>query len=70
MQMGDRAASMPKTPSSPHRLPPQNLEAEQCVLGSVLLQQGALVKIIELVAPSDFYREAHKNIFAAMVALF
>ena len=61
---------MPKTPSSPHRLPPQNLEAEQCVLGSVLLQQGALVKIIELVAPSDFYREAHKNIFTAMVALF
>ena len=68
--MGDRAASMPKTPSDPHRLPPQNLEAEQCVLGSVLLQQGALVKILELVAPSDFYREAHKNIFSAMVSLF
>ena len=61
---------MPKTPSDSHRLPPQNLEAEQCVLGSVLLQQGALVKIVELVAPSDFYREAHKNIFSAMVALF
>ncbi|NOQ67671.1 MAG: replicative DNA helicase [Desulfobacterales bacterium] len=61
---------MPKTPSDPHRLPPQNLEAEQCVLGSVLLQQGALVKILELVAPSDFYREAHKNIFSAMVSLF
>jgi replicative DNA helicase len=70
MKMGDRAASMPKTPSDPHRLPPQNLEAEQCVLGSVLLQQGALVKILELVAPSDFYREAHKNIFSAMVSLF
>jgi len=68
--MGDRAAAMPKTPSDSHRLPPQNLEAEQCVLGSVLLQQGALVKIVELVAPSDFYREAHKNIFSAMVALF
>jgi len=76
MKMGDRAmkagraASMPKTPSDPHRLPPQNLEAEQCVLGSILLQQGALVKIVELVAPSDFYREAHKFIFNAMVALF
>ncbi|MBW2466746.1 MAG: replicative DNA helicase [Deltaproteobacteria bacterium] len=61
---------MPKTPTDPHRLPPQNLEAEQCVLGSVLLQQGALVKILELVAAEDFYREAHKIIFQAMVALF
>jgi len=66
----DRTASMPKTPSDPHRLPPQNLEAEQCVLGSILLQQGALVKILELVTPVDFYRDAHKNIFSAMVALF
>jgi replicative DNA helicase len=76
MKMGDRAmgadraASMPKTPSDPHRLPPQNLEAEQCVLGSVLLQQGALAKILDLLIPEDFYREAHKIIFTAMVSLF
>jgi replicative DNA helicase len=56
--------------NSPQRLPPQNLEAEQCVLGSVLLQQGALVKVIEYLAPEDFYRDAHKTIFAAMVELF
>ena len=66
----NRATSMPKSPSDPHRLPPQNLEAEQCVLGSILLQQGALVKILELLMPEDFYREAHKNIFTAMVDLF
>ena len=66
----DRTPSKPTTPSYSHRLPPQNLEAEQCVLGSILLQQGALVKILELVAPQDFYREAHKVIFNAMVALF
>ena len=66
----DHTASMPKTPLDPHRLPPQNLEAEQCVLGSILLQQGALVKILELVTPLDFYRDAHKIIFSAMVALF
>jgi replicative DNA helicase len=76
MKMGDRAmgadraASMPKTPSDPHRLPPQNLEAEQCVLGSVLLQQGALVKILELLTQDDFYREAHTIIYKEMVALF
>jgi replicative DNA helicase len=66
----NRSTSKPKSPSDPHRLPPQNLEAEQCVLGSILLQQGALVKILELVEPSDFYREAHKIIFTAMVDLF
>ena len=66
----NRPISMPKSLSDPHRLPPQNLEAEQCVLGSILLQQGALVKILELLAPEDFYREAHKNIFTAMVDLF
>ena len=61
---------MTQRSSDPHRLPPQNLEAEQCVLGSILLQQGALVKILELVNPEDFYREAHKTIFKAMVTLF
>ncbi len=66
----DRTASTPKTSAGPHRLPPQNLEAEQCVLGSVLLQPGALVKILELVTPDDFYRDAHRIIFRAMIALF
>ena len=56
--------------TSQQRLPPQNLEAEQCVLGSVLLQQGALVKVIEYLSAEDFYRDAHKTIFAAMVELF
>lgn len=53
-----------------HRLPPQNLEAEQCVLGSILLKKGALVKVLEVISQDDFYREAHKTIFAAMVKLF
>jgi len=66
----DRAASKPIPPSGSHRLPPQNVEAEQCVLGSILLQQGALVKILELLTPEDFYREAHRVTFKAMVSLF
>jgi replicative DNA helicase len=53
-----------------HRLPPQNLEAEQCVLGSILLQPGTLVKTIESLSPEDFYRDAHKSIYSAMLALF
>lgn len=59
-----------KAISTPHRLPPQNLEAEQCVLGSVLLQKGALVKVLQVIVPEDFYRDSHKTIFSAMVALF
>lgn len=55
---------------SSQRIPPQNVEAEQCVLGSILLQQGALVKAADILTPEDFYREPHKAIFQAMLSLF
>ncbi len=61
---------MEKQASVSHRLPPQNLEAEQCVLGSILLKEGALAKVLDILSDQDFYREAHKTIFAALVALF
>ncbi len=51
------------------RLPPHNLEAEQCVLGSILVQEGMLEKIIGLLSPEDFYGDAHQEIYAAMLAL-
>lgn len=51
-------------------IPPQNIEAEQAVLGTILLQDKALLKIVELLEPEDFYRDAHKIIFAAMRTLF
>ncbi|HFB83450.1 MAG TPA: replicative DNA helicase, partial [Thermodesulfatator sp.] len=53
-----------------HRLPPQNIEAEQCVLGSILIENSALLKVVEILRPEDFYREAHAKIFAAMLDLF
>jgi replicative DNA helicase len=59
-----------KNPSTPHRLPPQNLEAEQCVLGSIMLQPGTMAKAAELLTENDFYRDAHKLIYSAMVNLF
>lgn len=59
-----------ETSPSIHRVPPQNLEAEQCVLGSILLQAGAMARAAELLTPEEFYREAHRNIFTSMVALF
>ena len=51
------------------RLPPQNLEAEQAVLGAILLDNQALYKSLEVLDPDEFYRPAHKRIFKAMVEL-
>ncbi len=60
----------PKKSAAMQRLPPQNVEAEQCVLGSILLQPGALPKAAEILTAEDFYRPEHGLIFAAMVQLF
>ena len=52
------------------RLPPQNIEAEQAVLGAVLLENEAIATVIEQVSPGDFYKDAHKKIFVAMIELY
>lgn len=52
------------------RLPPQNIEAEQAVLGAVLLDNQVLATVIEHIGPNDFYKEAHKKIFVAMLDLY
>ncbi len=57
------------TPVS-HRMPPQNKEAEQCVLGAILQQKGMMAKAVDLITPDDFYLDNHKAIFKAMVTLF
>lgn len=53
----------------PDRLPPQNIEAEQSVLGSILLSPDSLIAAIEFIEPQDFYRRAHQLIFQAMIDL-
>ncbi len=57
-------------PPSPTMLPPQNVEAEQALLGTILIQDKSLLKIVEILSPDDFYRTAHKIIFEVMVKLF
>ncbi|MFN2355271.1 MAG: DnaB-like helicase N-terminal domain-containing protein, partial [Desulfopila sp.] len=52
------------------KVPPQNLEAEQSVLGSILLKENAFGNVIEILKADDFYSPAHKSIFKAMVVLF
>ncbi|GEL66519.1 replicative DNA helicase [Marinilactibacillus psychrotolerans] len=51
------------------RLPPQNIEAEQSVLGSILLNPEALISAMEYIEADDFYRRAHQLIFQTMVDL-
>ena len=51
------------------RVPPQSLEAEESVLGGILLDNSALDRVIELVAPDDFYRGVHRRLFRTMLDL-
>ncbi len=52
------------------KLPPQNIEAEQSVLGSILLDPEALIKIADKLSSEDFYKDIHQIIFKAMLDLF
>lgn len=52
------------------RVPPQNVEAEQSVLGAMMIEREAISKVAEILRPEDFYREAHRLIFNAMLELF
>lgn len=51
------------------RIPPQNIDAEKSTLGSMLLEKEAIFTAIEILRPADFYREAHREIFEAIIAL-
>ena len=51
------------------RLPPQNIEAEQSVLGSLLLDREAIIRVAPFLRPEDFYREAHGQIYTAIIDL-
>ena len=53
------------------RLPPQNIEAEMAVLGSMLIEEEAIYTALEILKSEDyFYRDAHKKIFSAIVNLY
>ncbi len=55
--------------ASLHRIPPQNLDAEQSILGGILLDNQALNPVLEVLDFKDFYSEAHRRIFRAIVEL-
>jgi replicative DNA helicase len=52
------------------KLPPQNVEAEVAVLGSMLIEEDAIARGIEFLTPESFYKEAHRKIFECITRLF
>jgi replicative DNA helicase len=49
---------------------PQNIEAEQSVLGAILIDNEAISSALEILSPSDFYRDNHRKIYSAMIELY
>lgn len=54
----------------PERLPPQNIEAEQSVLGAVMIDKDAMLQIADILSPADFYKRNHQKIYQVMVGLY
>ena len=54
---------------SSHKLPPQHIEAEQSVLGGILIENYAINKVMEILKADDFYRESHRKIYEALIVL-
>ncbi len=52
------------------KIPPQSVEAEMAVLGSMLLDREAISHAIEILDVSYFYRESHKKIYSAIIKLY
>jgi len=56
--------------AAPYGLPPQNIEAEQSVISAILIDNDALLDVIETLGSEDFYRTAHQKIYQAITDLF
>lgn len=59
-----------QTEASLQKLPPQNIEAEQMVLGAILIENDSINKVIEILSPDDFYKDTHRRIFKVMLDMF
>ena len=68
----DLAPGMGSTPPNEEfgRQPPQDLAAEQSVLGGMLLSKDAIADVLERLRPGDFYRPAHQNVYDAILDLY
>ena len=53
-----------------NRMPPQSIEAEQSVLGALLLDKDAVIKVADLISSDDFYEDRHRIIYQAALQLY
>jgi len=68
--MTDVASAAPPVSSAPAVVPPQNLDAEESVLGAMMLSPGAIAAVSEEIDAADFYRGSHGTIYRAALALY
>ena len=61
---------MEKNKDFPEKIPPQNIEAETSLLGCLMMDKDAILKVVDFLAPRDFYKETHKEIYQAVQELF
>jgi len=54
----------------PDKLPPQNIEAEKSLLGSLMIDKNAIIKVADFLQPRDFYKTNHQKIYQAIQDLF
>ena len=54
----------------PEKLPPQNTEVEKSLLGSLMLDKNAIIKVADFLQPRDFYKRDHQQIYQVIVELF
>ncbi len=54
----------------PDKLPPQNIEAEKSLLGCLMIDPQAILKVVDFLIPRDFYKNSHQRIYQTMIELF
>jgi len=64
------ARAVKSTKEMQGRVPPQNLEAEQSLLGGLLVDPDSMNKVVDVVSTADFYKDAHGRIFGIMLDLY
>lgn len=61
---------MPEVENKIEKIPPQNVEAEESVLGALLIDKDALIKVSDFLKPTDFYKDINGIVYQAMLDLF
>ena len=69
-ELGQPDVDVPPPSEEFGRQPPQDMAAEQSVLGGMLLSKDVIADVLEKLRPGDFYRPAHQNVYDAILDLY